>query len=172
MKDMTLDELRESRQITQAHISQALGMTQAAVSKLEFRSDSYLSSIRKYAEALGGRLEVHAVFPDTAVRIRGLDGDGVLDDVRGLLKVPQCQIIPLVDPAKGTFKNVFYPRRLEPEERYLELEKDSGHAIRIPIRRILAVDAPLSAVTFPTVRLQPGVCIRWYPDIGTWRYAE
>jgi hypothetical protein len=37
---------------------------QSAVSRLENQSDCLLSTLRKYVGALGGTLEVRAVFPD------------------------------------------------------------------------------------------------------------
>src|SRR5579859_1000156 len=68
---------------------------------------------------------------------------GTRCSVRGLLNVSVCEITPLVDPAGDTFNNIFSPRGLDQKERYIELEKDNGNVIRIPIRRILAVDPPL-----------------------------
>ncbi len=38
-------------------------MTQVAVSQLEQRTDLYLSTLEKSDEAMGGRLELYAVFP-------------------------------------------------------------------------------------------------------------
>ena len=45
-----------------------------AVSKLERRADMYLSTLRSYIEAMGGRLEIIARFPNRAVRINQLSG--------------------------------------------------------------------------------------------------
>jgi len=42
---------------------------QAAVSKLERRTDMYLRTLRSYIEAMGGQLEIIARFPGQAVRI-------------------------------------------------------------------------------------------------------
>jgi len=47
-------------------------MTTLAVShpkKLERRTDMYLSTLRNYIEAMGGKLEIIARFPNQAVRI-------------------------------------------------------------------------------------------------------
>ncbi len=46
-----------------------LHINQSAVSKLERRTDMYLSTLRSYIEAMGGELEIIARFPDRAVRI-------------------------------------------------------------------------------------------------------
>ena len=39
------------------------------MSKIEHRTDIYLSTLAEYVEALGGRLEIRAVFPDREMRI-------------------------------------------------------------------------------------------------------
>lgn len=64
-----LGQLREARKMTQIQVAQALRSSQANVSKLERRDDLYLSTLSEYVEALGGRLELRAVFPDDVVTI-------------------------------------------------------------------------------------------------------
>jgi predicted transcriptional regulator len=59
---LALAELRQARQITQVQLAGALGISQGNVSRLEGRSDVYLSTLRSYVEALGGQLEIAAVF--------------------------------------------------------------------------------------------------------------
>jgi hypothetical protein len=44
--------------------AELLGISQGNVSRLEGRSDVYLSTLRSYIEALGGHLEIAAVFDD------------------------------------------------------------------------------------------------------------
>jgi transcriptional regulator with XRE-family HTH domain len=66
---MPLEELRKARQMTQAKLADALGVNQGEVSKIEHRTDIYLSTLAGYVEALGGRLEIRAVFPDREMRI-------------------------------------------------------------------------------------------------------
>ncbi len=66
---MPLDELRKARQMTQVKLAEALGVNQGEVSKIEHRTDIYLSTLAEYVEALGGRLEIRAVFPDREMRI-------------------------------------------------------------------------------------------------------
>jgi transcriptional regulator with XRE-family HTH domain len=44
---------------TQEELASRLGVQQAAVSRLERRSDITLSSLRRYVEALGGQLEIN-----------------------------------------------------------------------------------------------------------------
>lgn len=45
-------------------------MVQPSVSRLERQTDLYVSTLRRYIEAIGGRLEIHAVFPDFDVELR------------------------------------------------------------------------------------------------------
>ena len=45
-------------------------MVQPSVSRVERPADLYLSTLRRYIEGLGGRLEIHAVFPDLDYEIR------------------------------------------------------------------------------------------------------
>ena len=66
---MPLDELRRARQMTQVGLAESLGVNQGEVSKIEHRTDLYLSTLSDYVEALGGTLEIRAIFPDRQVRI-------------------------------------------------------------------------------------------------------
>jgi transcriptional regulator with XRE-family HTH domain len=61
---MRLPELRKARQLSQATIAELLTMSQGDVSRLERRTDVYVSTIRRYLEAAGGRLRILAEFPD------------------------------------------------------------------------------------------------------------
>lgn len=72
VEEMPLDQLRAARQLTQQNLAQALGVNQSAISKIEKRTDMYLSTLRSYIEALGGTLDIQAVFPEGKVRIEGL----------------------------------------------------------------------------------------------------
>lgn len=69
MREMPLVELRQARDFTQAELAEALGTTQASVSKLERRSDMYLSTLRRLVQAMGGELEITARFPDGEIRL-------------------------------------------------------------------------------------------------------
>ena len=67
--EMPLDELRAARQMTQEHLARLLGTKQAAISRLERRTDMYLSTLHSIVKAMGGRLRIEAVFPEGAVEI-------------------------------------------------------------------------------------------------------
>jgi transcriptional regulator with XRE-family HTH domain len=69
LAEMPLNELRRARQLTQEQLAEALGMDQGNISKLERRTDMYVSTLRKFVEALGGELEVVARFPEGSIRI-------------------------------------------------------------------------------------------------------
>ena len=68
-EEATLRQLREARERSQEEVAKKLHIKQAAVSKLERRTDMYLSTLRSYIEAMGGQLEIIARFPQRAVRI-------------------------------------------------------------------------------------------------------
>lgn len=57
-----LARIRTERQVTQVELAVRLDRSQGNVSELERRSDVYLSTLREYVEALGGELEINAVF--------------------------------------------------------------------------------------------------------------
>jgi DNA-binding XRE family transcriptional regulator len=63
-EEMTLQELRRARKITQVRMAQELGIGQDGVSKLEKRADLMISTLRKTVEAMGGSLSLVAEFPD------------------------------------------------------------------------------------------------------------
>ena len=57
-------KLRQARKQTQVAIAEKLKVQQGAVSRLERQTDLLLSTLGGYVGALGGRLELRAVFPD------------------------------------------------------------------------------------------------------------
>ncbi|HLA12405.1 MAG TPA: XRE family transcriptional regulator [Pyrinomonadaceae bacterium] len=63
-EEMTLQELRQARKLTQVRMAKSLGISQDGVSRLEKRSDLLLSTLRKSVEAMGGNLSLIAEFPD------------------------------------------------------------------------------------------------------------
>ena len=63
-EEMTLQELRHARKLTQIRMAKALGIGQDGVSKLEKRADLMISTLRKTVEAMGGTLSPVAEFPD------------------------------------------------------------------------------------------------------------
>lgn len=80
----TLRQVREARDRSQEAIAATLNINQAAVSKLERRTDMYVSSLRKLIQAMGGELDIVARFPDRPpihiTQFQDLD-DGLDNDV-------------------------------------------------------------------------------------------
>jgi predicted XRE-type DNA-binding protein len=74
LEEMPLAELRQARKFTQQQIAESLKIKQASVSKMECQTDMYISTIRKYVEAMGGRLEIIAKFPEGSVKIDNFEG--------------------------------------------------------------------------------------------------
>jgi len=66
---LRLAELRAGQGLTQVQVAQRLGTTQENVSRIERADDTQLSTIKRYIEALGGHLELHAVFQDRDIPI-------------------------------------------------------------------------------------------------------
>ncbi len=66
---MTLHQLREARSLTQVNLAKVLQINQGAVSKMEKRADMYVSTLRNFIQAMGGQLQVKAIFPEGEVQI-------------------------------------------------------------------------------------------------------
>ncbi len=66
---MTLAELRKAIQLSQAELATALKVQQPAISRLEQRTDMYVSHLRRVIEAMGGQLDIIARFPHGEVLI-------------------------------------------------------------------------------------------------------
>jgi len=69
VRKLSLNQVREARSLTQVSLASALQVNQGTVSKLERRTDMYVSTLRSYIEAMGGQLQIRAVFPDGEVEI-------------------------------------------------------------------------------------------------------
>lgn len=64
LDQIPLQELRRAREYSQQTLANAMGVPQSAISKIERRTDAYVSTLRKYLHAMGGELEIVAAFPD------------------------------------------------------------------------------------------------------------
>lgn len=69
-EQMDLAEVRRALKLSQDEIAQVLQVGQGSVAKIEKRTDMYVSTLRRFIEAMGGELEIVARFPDHAVQIR------------------------------------------------------------------------------------------------------
>lgn len=63
-EETNLQEMRRLRKLTQARLSKKLNIGQDSVSRIEKRADLYLSTLRNYVEAVGGKLSLIVEFPD------------------------------------------------------------------------------------------------------------
>ena len=55
--------------MTQQQVAELIGVTQESVSQIERREDIFLSTLGKYIRALGGELELTAIFGDRRVQL-------------------------------------------------------------------------------------------------------
>jgi DNA-binding transcriptional regulator YiaG len=69
-KEMGLAEVRRALQLSQEEIAQTLQVGQGSVAKMEKRADMYVSTLRRFIQAMGGELEIVARFPEHAVKIK------------------------------------------------------------------------------------------------------
>lgn len=69
LEEMPLQELRQAKHLSQEHLAEILETKQSNISKIERRTDMYISTLRSYIEAMGGELEIVAKFPDGKVSI-------------------------------------------------------------------------------------------------------
>jgi DNA-binding XRE family transcriptional regulator len=79
-----VEGLRELRQIAgkaQEEVATALNIKQPSVSKIEKQADMYLSTLRSYVEAIGGKLELTVKLPTRpALRLQNIGDIGVKGD--------------------------------------------------------------------------------------------
>lgn len=75
-EEMDLTQLRTARRLSQAALGEILHVEQPAVAKIEKRTDMYVSTLRRFIEAMGGELEITARFPDHDVRIKNFSDLG------------------------------------------------------------------------------------------------
>jgi len=67
--ELSLQSLREALGKTQQEIAEAADMSQGELSRAEARVDHRVSTLRRIVNALGGELEVRAVFQDRVVKL-------------------------------------------------------------------------------------------------------
>lgn len=70
--EMPLHDLRVALELSQRHLAELLNADQPAISRLERQTDMMLSTLARFIEAMGGHLDIRAVFPQGEVSITGL----------------------------------------------------------------------------------------------------
>lgn len=73
--DIRLTELRHALGVSQEELADLLDKKQAAISRFERRSDMHISTLREFINALGGRLEIIATFPNGSYHISQFEKD-------------------------------------------------------------------------------------------------
>lgn len=73
LREIHLAALRRARELSQQDLADQLGIKQPKVSEMERRADMYVSTLRKYIEAVGGELVILARFPEGDIRIQQFD---------------------------------------------------------------------------------------------------
>ena len=68
-QEMIQAELCRAFSLTQDTLAKTLNVKQAEISKIASRTDMLLGTLRNFVQAMGGDLEVRAVFPDRAIEI-------------------------------------------------------------------------------------------------------
>lgn len=69
VKNRGIGKLRNARNKTQVAVAKHMNVYQSAVCRIERQRDCQVRTLQRYIAALGGRLEMHAVFPDEKVDI-------------------------------------------------------------------------------------------------------
>ena len=67
--EMALAELRQAFELSQEDMASVMQLKQPAVSKIETNKDMFVSTLRRYIEAMGGELNITARFDDQVIRI-------------------------------------------------------------------------------------------------------
>ena len=78
LQQLALAELRQAQHLSQEELAKVLNIQQPAVAKIEKKVDMHISTLKRFIEALGGELEIKALFRDREVRITQLV-DSTLD---------------------------------------------------------------------------------------------
>ncbi len=69
-QEMDLAEVRRALKFSQDELAQTLQIGQGSVAKIEKRTDMYVSTLRRFIEAMGGELDIVARFPGHSVKIK------------------------------------------------------------------------------------------------------
>jgi Helix-turn-helix domain len=72
-KEMDLAEVRRALKLSQGEIRQTLELV-GAVAEIEKRADMYVSTLRRFVEAMGGELEIVARFEGARLKKAGHEG--------------------------------------------------------------------------------------------------
>lgn len=95
-EEMTLQELRVARKLTQERLAKTLGIKQKQISAIEKRTDMHISTLRRALKAMGGRLELVVEFRDrkpvTLTGIASAESDSTRQLVRNRRGVGRVRV--------------------------------------------------------------------------------
>ena len=66
LSELPLAELRQARHFSQEQLAAELDARQPAVAKIEKKTDMYISTLRRFIEAMGGNWKFVRIFPMAA----------------------------------------------------------------------------------------------------------
>lgn len=64
-----ISKLRKDQELTQEELAEIMEIRQSAISQIENQEDVLVRTLERYIEALGGKLEIRAKFPDKVVTL-------------------------------------------------------------------------------------------------------
>ena len=142
LQRMALEELRGAKQLTQADMAEMLDVPQSSISRIEQRTDMYLSTLRNYVHAAGGELRIQAVFPD---------GNTVVIDRFGEYE-ERPYVVHAVAQGSGLFRLRALPLHHEGVQFSTRLFKMPGlakimRALHLPERQIAGIKLDLENYT-------------------------
>jgi transcriptional regulator with XRE-family HTH domain len=160
---LTLEQIRSKVGLTQVELANALRINQSGLSKLERRPDMYVSMLRSFIQAVGGHLELRAIFPNGEVlEVSGLEGRGTFEDLKDLVH-KTCQILPI---PPGLDYNKFL--LMSADESVATFQKLSNQQyLDIPTRRISEV-LPGTSGALPVVMLKGSLA--WSGQKRLWQF--
>lgn len=99
-QEMNLAEIRRAMELSQEQLAQQLNVGQAAVAKIEKRADMYISTLRRFIEAMGGELELSAKFADHTVQISTLSSAAAAPERYAVVRKPAITKVAASKPKK------------------------------------------------------------------------
>jgi transcriptional regulator with XRE-family HTH domain len=161
--EQNLEKVRTRKGFTQIQLAEILHINQSALSKLERRTDMYVSMLRSFIQAMGGRLELRAAFPGgEVIEIGGLEGE-ILGELKELLH-QRCRIEPIPDNQY----NEFFLNAVN--ENVVTFQKLSNQQyVDVPTRRIAEVlPAGTAHPLLPVVLLKGSLA--WSAHKKLWQF--
>ena len=91
-EEMALAELWQTLSFAQSTLAETLGVGQDEISKIENRIDIFVRTLKRFLEAMGGELEIRAVFQDRTITITNFrkTGKGFRVSVSGESHAGEC----------------------------------------------------------------------------------